>query len=182
MQLTFSTRIPPVTSALLLLMALTLPLNALLLPAGAGCNSCTLQGEGWRLFTSLFLHADLQHLLSNASCLLMLGFFLEKQLTPWTFSLLFFLSGLAGNVLTLLLMPAHFTHVGASGAVFGLLGAQIYIFYLQKQRYGHREFSLLLLALLLLVSATFLDRTVNIAAHLGGLLAGGMLMPLLYKE
>ncbi|WP_028401273.1 rhomboid family intramembrane serine protease [Ectobacillus panaciterrae] len=173
-------RFPPVTTCLLILQ-LSLWLIHPLLFAGVGCNQCLAHGEWWRLATSLFIHYSFSHLVGNSLCLFAIGSFLEIRLTKIRFLLLFFAAGIAGNILTFLVMPVNFVHTGASGAIFGLLGAQLYMFYTERHRYS-REQILLVFALALLVTATFFGPNTNIIAHLGGLLAGGLFTPFLYKK
>lgn len=177
-----TTRLPLVTASILTVLIMTWSGSRLLLPLGVGCNSCTAKGEWWRLLTSIFLHGDLSHLFSNCLSLFVLGMLLEPQLGKWRFFSLFLLTGISGNIATYLLMPMSFQHAGASGAIFGLLGIQIYVFYLQRHRFGKQQPFIFIFLLLFLVSMTFLDSSVNIAAHLGGLLAGGILSPLFIKE
>ncbi|MFX3625674.1 MAG: rhomboid family intramembrane serine protease [Ectobacillus sp.] len=149
---------------------------------GVGCNECLARGEWWRIATSLFIHYEFEHLLANSFTLFLLGLYIEELLGKRKFLFLFLLTGIAGNIATYLLLPAHFVHTGASGALFGLLGAQLYIFYVKQQADAKQKQLFLFISLLLMVSGTFLDQHSNVISHLGGLLAGGILAPLLYKE
>src|SRR3712207_4661849 len=78
-------------------------------------------GEWWRLITSGFMHGGPIHILFNMYILWFLGNLLEPSLGPWRFGALYLASLLAGSLGALLLEPDAFT-VGASGAVFGLMG------------------------------------------------------------
>lgn len=175
-------RLPPVTVTILAIQIMTWCFSRLLIPLGTGCNSCIAAGEWWRFLTPVFLHTDFSHLLSNCLSLLLLGAYLEPQLGKLRFCFLFLFTGICGNIATYFLMPLSFIHVGASGAIFGLLGMQLYLFYLQKRRYTKQHLTVFILLLLFLVSMTFLENSVNIAAHLGGLLSGGILSPFFTKE
>jgi rhomboid protease GluP len=79
-------------------------------------------GAIWMLFTSMFLHANLLHLGGNVFFLLLFGTALEEQVSVKRWITTYFASGLAGNVVFLLLLPDA-SGVGASGAIYGLLAA-----------------------------------------------------------
>lgn len=175
-------RLPPVTVAILAIQIITWCFSRLFIPLGAGCNACIAAGEWWRFLTPVFLHTDLSHLLSNCLSLSLLGVYLEPRLGKLRFCSFFLFTGVCGNIATYFLMPLSFIHTGASGAIFGLLEMQLYLFYLQKQRYEKQQLTIFVLLLLFLVSMTFLENSVNIAAHLGGLLSGGILSPFFIKE
>ena len=80
----------------------------------------------YRMFTSMFLHADIQHLFSNMIVLYFLGEIVEKRLGHIPYTILYFLSGIAGDVFSMgyeLLTQHYISSVGASGAIFGVEGA-----------------------------------------------------------
>jgi len=79
-------------------------------------------GAIWMLFTSMFLHANLLHLGGNVFFLLLFGTALEEQVSVKRWIVTYFASGLAGNLVFLLLLPDA-SGVGASGAIWGLLAA-----------------------------------------------------------
>lgn len=124
------------------------------------------QGWYWQLFTSMFVHVHLLHIILNMFFLLIFGLRAEELFTGEEFLFIYLTSGLAGNVLTLLL-PLETLSAGASGAIFGIFGAStIYIRKtLSTSIYGALIYSLLFLML----SAS---EGVNLLAHLGGLAAG----------
>jgi membrane associated rhomboid family serine protease len=79
-------------------------------------------GEWWRLFTALFVHANWLHLLMNGMALWMFGSAIEKTMGHWRFLLIFLMAGAAGNFISA--WQAHYDiAVGASGGIFGLIGA-----------------------------------------------------------
>jgi membrane associated rhomboid family serine protease len=128
------------------------------------------QGEWWRLVTSGFLHADPIHLLFNMVGVYFLGQLLEPALGGLRFAALYFTSLLAGSFGALLLSPDAVT-VGASGAVFGMLGAA---FLIMRQRGMDPMQTFIGPILILNVIITFAFPNISIGGHLGGL-AGGML-------
>ncbi len=88
-------------------------------------NPAVWQGWVWMLFTSMFLHLNLFHLGGNLLFLLIFGTVLEEQVSRERWLLTFLASGLTGNVAFLLIGPllAQEVGLGASGAIYGLLGA-----------------------------------------------------------
>jgi membrane associated rhomboid family serine protease len=88
-------------------------------------NPLVWEGWVWMLFTSLFLHANLLHLGGNVLFLLIFGTVLEEQVTRKRWLVTYFASGLTGNLAFLFLGPflGQEIGLGASGAIYGLLGA-----------------------------------------------------------
>lgn len=82
------------------------------------------EGQYWRLFTSMFLHADLVHLLMNMLALYSLGSIMEIAFGHARYGLIYLLGGLAGSILSASLNEPQIFAVGASGAVFALFGAE----------------------------------------------------------
>jgi membrane associated rhomboid family serine protease len=126
-------------------------------------------GEWWRLITSAFLHAGIIHLGMNMLALWWFGGALEAALGRGRFLLLYVVSGLAGSAGALLLSPDAVT-VGASGAIFGMLGAALVLERQQVYVFGGGALGVIALNL----AFTFLVPNISIGGHLGGL-AGGAL-------
>ena len=127
-------------------------------------------GEYWRLLTGGFLHAGLLHIGFNMYVLYWLGTMLEPSLGHARFLALYLASLLAGSFGALLLSPTSFT-VGASGAVFGLMGAA---FILERARGMDPMQSGLGLVILLNLGLTFVIGNISIGGHIGGLLGGAL--------
>jgi membrane associated rhomboid family serine protease len=127
------------------------------------------QGEWWRLLTSTFLHGGPIHLGLNMLTLWWIGRPLEDWLGPVRYLLLYLVAGLAGSAGALLLSPGAIT-VGASGAIFGIIGAALVLERQQTYVLGGSAITLLVLGLAL----TFYRPGISIGGHLGGL-AGGAL-------
>src|SRR4051812_18871160 len=83
-----------------------------------------LNGEWWRLVTAVFVHIGIIHIASNMYVFWGLGMIAERLLGRWNFLATYLLTGIAGNVLTVLLKP-NIVGAGASGAIFGLAGVVI---------------------------------------------------------
>jgi len=125
-----------------------------------------MQGWYWQLFTSIFVHVHLPHLIINMFFLLIFGLRAEDLFKNIEFLFIYLASGLAGNVLTLLL-PVLTVSAGASGAIFGVFGASV--IYMRKT-FGMPAFTALIYSLLFLMLGA--SEGVNLLAHLGGLAAG----------
>ncbi|MGB9853854.1 MAG: rhomboid family intramembrane serine protease [Candidatus Bathyarchaeales archaeon] len=129
-------------------------------------NSFVMNGWYWQLFTSLFVHVNIIHLLGNMFFLTVFGLRAEELFILPEYLATYFLSGLTGNLLTLLLGPT-IVSAGASGAIFGLFGAcAVYI----RRAIGQSLVSALLYSFFLLMIST--APGVNVLAHFGGLVAG----------
>lgn len=129
-------------------------------------------GEFWRVFTAMFLHANFTHLLFNMWALYLFGPALERRFGSTSFAAIYLAAGLGGGSLYHAfgrLVPA----VGASGAIFGLMGALLAATYRQRHTpAGRAVFSQLMLLLLINLSLPFLISNIAWEAHLGGLVAG----------
>lgn len=130
-------------------------------------NYCVIYyGWYWQLFTSMFVHVSIVHLLGNMFFLLIFGLRAEELFSLKEYLLIYFLSGLTGNLLTLL-FGFDMVSAGASGAIFGMFGACTIYF---RRALGQSIISALLYAFFLLMISS--GPSVNIFAHLGGLVVG----------
>jgi rhomboid protease GluP len=129
-------------------------------------NLFVLNGAYWQLFTSMFVHVSIVHLLGNMFFLLIFGLRAEELFSLKEYLLIYFLSGLSGNLLTLL-FGFDMVSAGASGAIFGMFGACIiYV----RRAIGQSIISALLYAFFLFMISS--GPSVNVFAHLGGLAIG----------
>ena len=127
-------------------------------------------GEYWRIVTSGFLHAGFLHLLFNMFALYVLGGMLEPAVGRLRFGVIYFVSLLAGSFGALLLEPTGPT-VGASGAVFGLMGAAVVV--MRNRGVNPMESGLgVWIGLNLLI--TFTIPGISIGGHIGGLVGGAL--------
>lgn len=136
----------------------------------------------YRLITSAFLHVDVTHLFNNMLLLYFCGEIVEKTLGKCRFLILYLLSAVCGNLLSAaweLSTQNYYASVGASGAVFGLTGALLFLVTVKKGAAAHISMKRALIATALSVYAGFSDPGVNNAAHVGGLLSGFLLAFLL---
>jgi membrane associated rhomboid family serine protease len=133
-------------------------------------------GEWWRLLSAAFLHYGPFHLAINMYSLFFAGTLLEQVIGRWRFGLLYLGSGIAGSAGALVLSPDSVT-VGASGAIFGILGA---LFVLERRgniATGGQIAGLIVLNLIF----TFAISNISVGGHIGGLIGGVILMWLLLQ-
>lgn len=134
------------------------------------------RGEWWRMFTAMFLHGSILHILFNMYALWLFGPVLERRFGSASFASLYLASGIAGAALFQAIGPNAWA-VGASGAIFGLFGALLAASYRQRHtRAGSTVFGQLMILLAINLVLPFLPGS-NIAwqAHIGGLAAGALI-------
>lgn len=127
-------------------------------------------GDWYRLVTAMFLHASLLHLAFNMLALYWLGTIVEHALGSWRFLLLYLVSGIAGSAGALVLSNPTAVTVGASGAIYGIMGALLVLEYRATGSFAGQALGLIVLNLAL----TFAIPNISVGGHLGGL-AGGIL-------
>lgn len=152
--------------------------NGVQLAWGASFGPATKDGQWWRLASAMFLHFGLLHLAMNMWALWDAGSFVERMYGRGCFIVIYFISGLAGNLLSLIVQGDRAVSGGASGAVFGVFGALLVFLWRERGELHPREFrwlfwgaagfSAMTIVLGLLVPG------IDNAAHIGGFSAGGM--------
>jgi membrane associated rhomboid family serine protease len=138
---------------------------------GSPFTSGLADGEWWRLITSAFLHGSLIHLGLNMLVLWIVGTPVEQAIGRGRFLALYIVSGLAGSAGALLFDPGAIT-VGASGAIYGILGAALVLESQGSHVLGGQAFGLIVFNLVL----TFAIPNISIGGHLGGLAGGALAM------
>jgi len=150
--------------------------NDMLFNRGAKNNAAILAGEYWRLLTAMFLHAGFLHIAFNGYALLIFGQQVEAFYGPWRFLAIYFIAGLAGSIASF----AFSIHdsVGASGAIFGIIGALGAFFFFHRKLLGGAGRAQLLNAVAMIVLNLILgisqSGSIDNFAHIGGLIAGGV--------
>ena len=127
------------------------------------------EGDWWRLITAAFLHYGPFHLILNMLALYWFGTLLEKRIGSGKYLLLYIVSGLAGSAGALLMDPTVPT-VGASGAIFGILGAGLVLEQQRDYVFGGSALGVIVINLVL----TFSIGSISIGGHIGGLLGGAI--------
>jgi rhomboid protease GluP len=141
----------------------------------SGVNLYIMEGEFWRLITPTFLHNGFSHMLFNSFALILFGPALERILGSGKFLFVYLFSGFIANLATYLLEPLSYTHVGSSGAIFGLFGYYISILMFRKHMLSRQNAQIILILCAISLVMTYLDANINITAHLFGLLGGFVL-------
>jgi membrane associated rhomboid family serine protease len=124
-------------------------------------------GDWYRLLTAMFLHASVLHIAFNMFALYWLGTVVEEAIGTLRFLLIYFVSGLAGSAGALLLDPDKFT-VGASGAIWGIMGALLVLEYMTTGSFAGQAMGLIMINLVI----TFTLPNISVGGHVGGLLGG----------
>ena len=135
--------------------------------------------EYYRFLTAVFLHVDVDHLLSNMVVLYFLGNGLESKVGHLKYLLLYFLSAMGGNVLSAVYESYYgsmFTSVGASGAIFGVIAAVLVLVIVQGGKWENITLSRMLLMISYSLYSGFVSENVNNAGHIGGFVAGLLIM------
>ena len=157
--------------------------TAFLLEHGALHRPSILQGEWYRLVTHLFLHADIWHLGNNMLILFCLGNALEHYVGRISYVSVYFLSGILAGLGSVVYNTTGTVSVGASGAVFGVVGAMAGLVLKKRGRLEGFTGQRMIVFILLSVYAGFADQGVDNAAHVAGLIAGFLLaIPLCRKR
>lgn len=147
-----------------------------LLENGAVFNPYTLGGQWYRIFTHMFLHGGLVHLLFNMYALYSVGIEVERESGSKKFLVIYFLTGIAA-VLTSLYWSLFTMGVGASGAIFGLFGFSLIINLIRSRQSGHSLTPILINFVIFLGINLFFAQAfkADTAAHIGGLICGILL-------
>ena len=156
-----------------------------LLEHGALYGPRVFAGEWYRLLTHLFLHSGMDHLINNMLILYFVGNALERYLGRWKYLVLYFLSGILagiGSIVYNMYQMSYPVCIGASGAVFGVCGALAYLVLIHKGNLEGLTKQRMVAFLVLSVYGGLIDRGVDNAAHVIGLLAGFLVAALLYRE
>jgi rhomboid protease GluP len=142
---------------------------------GLKVNALIRQGELWRLVTPIFFHAGIMHIFFNMYALYIIGPQVERPLGYSKFLVIYFLSGICGVFASFLFSPDY--SLGASGAIFGLVGALAVFLYRNSRLFGSIGRNMLsnLLVIIVLNLAISLTPGIDLWGHLGGLLMGSFL-------
>jgi rhomboid protease GluP len=142
---------------------------------GAKSNAAIQGGEYYRFFTAMFLHAGLTHIMFNAFALYSLGLDVERIYGHLRFLLVYLIAGLGGGVASYALSPND--SVGASGAIFGLIGALGAFFYQSRKLFGEmsrQQIGSLIFVTLINLGIGFTTPRIDNYAHIGGLVTGAL--------
>ena len=140
------------------------------------------RGEYYRFITSMFLHSGIMHLASNGVYLYYFGVRSEKLLGTGRFMLLYFVAGLCGGLLSVFLGDGFGISIGASGAIYGLLGAMLLLTRKRGAQYTGMSYSTMLLLAATAICLGFFEPNVDNLGHIGGFLGGMAMFCLLLRK
>ena len=150
----------------------------LLAPYGAKINSLILNGEYWRFVSAMFLHSNEIHLLVNCYSLYMLGAQVERLFGHAKMITVYFVAGIVGSIASFAFSTN--ASVGASGAIFGLLGAMLF-FAIKRPSLLRSSFGANLLTILVInLVYGFMNERIDNYGHLGGLVGGFLTTGVVY--
>ena len=140
------------------------------------------RGEYYRLFTCMFLHFGVQHLLYNMLLLIFVGDMLEKAVGKVRYLMIYLGGGILGNLLSMVVIMrtgSYAVSAGASGAIFAVVGALVFLAVKNRDRISQEEiWRLMIMAVLSLIEG-FTQTGTDSMAHLGGFLGGVVICLLL---
>ncbi len=148
-----------------------------------------MDGQWYRMITSLFLHGNVTHIASNMIMLFLLGNVVEKEMGHIKYFILYFGSGLAGSCASLYMQSVHQANgemiagsIGASGAIFGIMGGFLWILLLNHGRASNMSLVRVLFLVCYCLFGGMTEERVDNAAHIGGLIAGILIAILIYRK
>lgn len=140
------------------------------------------KGQWYRFFTAMFLHADINHLLSNMMLLFFAGSMVEKTIGHFKYGLIYMIAGLGGGMASFfsqILTRQYGASLGASGAIFGIIGALLFQVLLHRGRLQYVTTGKMLFLIFYSLYSGFVATNVDNAAHIGGLFTGFVVMLIL---
>ena len=143
------------------------------------------EGQYWRLFTAMFLHAGIRHLLNNMLLLYVLGQHLEYLLGAVKYTVLYLTCGVIANIISYRIYlegNQYIVAVGASGAIFAVMGALIWIIIRNKGRVRGLSLRQMIVMLVFSLYFGFVSADVSNSAHISGLVSGFLSAIILYRK
>lgn len=143
------------------------------------------EGEYYRIFTSMFLHSDFEHLMNNMLVLFFVGDNLERAAGKTKYLLIYFGSGIIAGISSIsynMVKDRMVLSVGASGAIFGIVGAMAYILLVNKGRLEDISSRQILLFTIFSLYGGVANANIDNMAHIGGFIGGIILAFILYRR
>ncbi|WP_336885180.1 rhomboid family intramembrane serine protease [Caldalkalibacillus salinus] len=147
---------------------------------GVGSNEALAAGQWWRLVTPIFLHGGIGHYVFNTFALIIFGPALERMVGPYKFFLAYLTAGIAGNLGTYFFQVSSHFYLGASGAIYGLLGIYFYMRFFRKDLIDPQSAQIVTTFLIIGAIYTLIVPRVSILGHLFGFVGGTVVAPLLF--
>lgn len=168
----------------LISLLLTDNFNLSLLLLGANNRELVLDGDIWRLLTCAFLHGSFIHLAVNMYSLYIIGSQVEMYIGKWRYLFIYLLSAIMGSLLSIV-VTGNTISIGASGAIFGLMGSLLYFGYHYRLYLANTLTSQIIPVILINLFLGFSMSGIDNAAHIGGLIGGyfsTMIVGIKYKS
>ena len=142
--------------------------------ANFGANNIILvkNGEVWRLLTCAFLHVGLIHLFVNMYSLRVIGPSVEALIGKWKFIFIYFISSISASLMSLVFTESNIVSAGASGAIFGLMGALLYFGYHYRLYLNDAIKTQIIPVIVFNLLIGFMISGIDNGAHIGGLVGG----------
>lgn len=151
-----------------------------LLILGANERDLVFSGQYYRLLTSMFLHGGIVHLLVNMYSLSAIGPAIEKIYGKFKYILIYFFGGIISSIFSCIFTRA--VSIGASGAIFALLGAILIVAIRTKDKYGNGMLKEIISVVIINIAVGLSSPNIDNFAHIGGFLGGSLLSAMLYKK
>lgn len=142
-----------------------------LIKYGANLDTLVKDGEYYRLFTSMFLHIGIMHLICNMYSLYVIGREVESFFGKIKYIIIYVLSGIFGSILSIA-FSHNVVSAGASGAIFGLLGALLYFGYHYRTYLGQTMTRTIIPIIIINLVIGLLFSGIDLACHIGGFIGG----------
>ena len=136
------------------------------------------KGEYYRMITSMFIHIGFTHLFFNCCSLYILGIRLEKYMKKWQYLILYIMSGIIGGLTSItidMLNNRVIISAGASGAIYGILGAILIYSYIYKTQIGELSYYIIILMLIIGIAIGCMNTSISNNAHIGGFVGGSLI-------
>ncbi len=170
-----------VTAAIFVMGLLSPDVDRWLFQTFAQANFLVAAGEWWRIFTAALLHGGVMHILFNMYALYLFGPRLEQQVGSPAFAAIYVATAGTGGMVSYAFGDIGQVSIGASGAIFGLLGAWMFVAWKMRGTPGGRAmFNQLGILLAINLALPLFVRGIDWRAHVGGL-AGGVLIAWLWS-
>ncbi|TDG00793.1 rhomboid family intramembrane serine protease [Paenibacillus piri] len=183
-------RLYPVTSLLIVIQLLVWAAmewygssmdSGTLLRFGAMFGLPGLTPEPWRYVTAIFVHIGFEHLLFNSFALYVFAAPLERLLGAWKYALFYLACGIAGNIASVWLHRDDFIGAGASGAIYGVYAAYLFLSIFRKDLIDYQSKQTIRVIVIIGFLYSFIVPHVDIYAHAGGFVGGAVLTALITR-
>ncbi|MDD6492181.1 MAG: rhomboid family intramembrane serine protease [Firmicutes bacterium] len=159
--------------------------TAFMMEMGASWPPYILDGQCWRFFTSTFMHFGFEHIMNNMLVLACAGPILEKAMGHIKYLILYIVAGVGGSAFSFLQMlysDKYAVAAGASGAIFGIIGALLWIVIRHKGRYETLTGKGLLFMIVISLYYGISSGEVDNWGHIGGLVMGFLMSVIFYQK